>query len=136
MKTITEESINPFILSFRQLRSRAAGTAGKLLPSPEELRSGIYKILFSHETNEVTITVFSNGFFLYEHGNDAAVYAVDRCRPLYYKDSDGQARSISEKDYLDGPCLIPLLMTGDSSGERVMEDYEFYWDEFSNRHDL
>lgn len=131
MKIETSLPFNPYAVSFRELKSLVAGTAGKKLPGVDDLCSVRYKPLFSHESGAIRITVFCEGFVLYERDEDSNVFAVDRCREVLSLDPDGDVRRITEKEFAEGPCLIPLLMVCDTHMERGIEDYEIYWHEFS-----
>lgn len=106
-------------------------TSGQNLPSAKALRERGGKILFVHESHDVRLTVYENGFFLYEDGDRATVSAVDRCRRIVYRYQDDEVRKIEEAEFRDGPCLIPLLLIGDERVFHSLDNYEWYWHEFS-----
>ena len=124
--------IDPLSISFRELKSMLPSTLGKLLPTAENLSCDNENVLCSYDTGMVQLTVFWNGFFLCQEGCSETVYAVDRCRQLSYIDSDGVKRVIREKDYSDGPCLIPLLLTCANRSDWNPDDFDFFWHEFSS----
>ena len=135
VKIETSLPFNPYAASFRELKSLVAGTTGKKLPGADDLFSGRYKPLFSLESGAIRITVFCEGFVLHERDEESNVYAVDRCREVRFLDPDGAVRRITEKEFAEGPCLIPLLMVCDTRMERGIEDYEIYWHEYSTGRD-
>ena len=125
-------AINPLYVSFSYLKALLPGTLGKNLPAAEELARRNNGVLFSHETTNLIITVFTDGFFLWRDQRRVMVSAVDRIKKLHFRDADGDVRVRSVSEYLNGPCLVPLLMFGDAEAERDPADYEIYWLEFKS----
>lgn len=131
MKRYTQPLIDPLTTSFRQLKTMVGRTTGQKLPSAYALTESGMEPLFSYRHGDITITVYPNGFFLYEYGTRQTVYAVDRCRRMLYKYRDDEIRIIEVSQLDDGPCLIPLFMRGDERLEHNQDSYEAYWREFS-----
>ena len=123
--------INPLTTSFRELKSMVASTAGKKLPSAKALREETSAVLFIHEHDDCSITVFTNGFFIYECYDRETVFAVDRCKEIHYQYSTDEVRTVFEHEFADGPCLVPLLINGDGRVVENLERYWKYWEEFS-----
>ena len=126
---------DPLKTSFKQLKNAVGSTAGKKIPSAKSLRESEAEIVFTFEHGDVTINVFSNGFFIYECFGKETVSAVDRCKKIIYEYQDGEIRKIDESEFRDGPCLIPLLMSGDERVAHNLDSYEWYWHEFSLNND-
>ena len=135
MQTTTSYPVDPLTMSFRQLKSLLPATKGRATPSPEDLTREAGGVLFSHALRDLTITVYTNGFFLWQSDARSVVYGVDQCRRLRFKNTHGAVESITDRDFTDGPCLVPLIMTGDEQMERIFEDYEIYWQEYAARFD-
>ena len=131
MSQICQNQLDPLTTSFRQLKSFVGSTAGQKLPGVKTLRESGSEIVFVFEHGDVTLTVYSNGYFIYECFGKETVSAVDRCKQIIYKYQDGEIRKIEEPEFRDGPCLIPLLMSGDERVSRNLDCYEWYWNEFS-----
>lgn len=124
-------SIDPLTTSFRQLKFITGKTRGMKLPTAQALRSGGGAILFTHELSDATLTVYANGFYLYECSGKETVFAVDRIKQLVYEYQNNERRMIPESDFANGPCLIPLLAFADSRLASNLERYELYWQAFS-----
>ena len=116
---------------FRELKEAVGKTTGKRLPTAKELRECGADVLFMFEHGDVTITVYLNGFFVYECYGKETVFAVDRCREIIYKTPDGEIMRLKEKEFSDGPCIVPLLIRGDDRIVSNIDRYERYWTEFS-----
>ena len=123
--------LDPLTTSFKQLKDAVGSTVGKQLPSAKALREGNAETLFVFEHGDFTLTVFSNGFYIYECFGKETVSAVDRCKRIIYEYQDGEIRKIEEPEFRDGPCLIPLLLSGDERVAHNLDSYEWYWHEFS-----
>ena len=124
-------TIDPLTTSFRQLKALVGRTDGQKLPPATLLRDSGLDVLFSHEHCDTTITVFLNGFYIYECMGRETVFAVDRIKSIIYEYQDNEIRRIPEKDFADGPCLIPLLAIGDGRIAHNHDSYDWYWYEFS-----
>ena len=131
MKTFTDYSIDPLVLSFGQLKQMLPSTAGQKLPVPLVLEQAPPDVLFRHENGDMAITVFTNGFYLYQRDCRRTVFAVDRCKQLIYRYQDDEVRIIPESKFSDGPCLIPLFIKGDERLNHNMDAYEEYQQAFS-----
>ena len=131
MKTFTDYNIDPLALSFGQLKQMLPSTAGQKLPVPLVLEQDPPEILFRHENGDMAITVFTNGFYLYQRDCRRTVFAVDRCKQLIYRYQDDEVRIIPESKFSDGPCLIPLFLKGDERLNHNMDAYEEYQQAFS-----
>ena len=123
--------IDPLTTSFKELKSMVASTAGKKLPNAKALREGDYDILFVHEHDDCSITVFTNGFYIYESYDRETVFAVDRCKEFHYRYLNDEVCTVFEPEFADGPCLVPLLLNGDTRIVHNTDSYEWYWYEFS-----
>ena len=130
MTTNSRYSINPMALSFKELVKLLPSTLGKVIPQEGELKASGAEILFCHESANATITVYTNGFCLYQDAKGAHVLAVDRCRNIRNRDHDGNLIKVTRGEFDSGPCLIPLLISGEEGIEHDMDDYEIYWREF------
>lgn len=131
MKTFTDYNIDPLTMSFGQLKQMLPSTAGQKLPVPLVLEQNPPDILFRHENGDMAITVFTNGFYLYQRDRRRTVFAVDRCKQLIYRYQDDAVRIIPESRFSDGPCLIPLFLKGDERLNHNMDAYEEYQQAFS-----
>ena len=129
-----DQTIDPLTTSYRQLKEMVCSTAGQTLPSAKSLRESGAEQLFTFEHLDGTLTVFANGFFIYECYGKETVSAVDRCKQMIYEYQDGEIRRLGEADFIDGPCLIPLLVKGEDRVVENMDRYERYWHEFSLSH--
>ena len=136
MKTYTDYNIDPLALSYGQLKQMLPSTAGQKLPVPLVLEQDPPEILFRHENGDMAITVFTNGFYLYQRDCRRTVFAVDRCKQLIYRYQDDEVRIIPESKFSDGPCLIPLFLKGDERLNHNMEAYEEYQQAFSLSRDV
>ena len=126
-----DQTIDPLTTSFRQLKGMVCSTAGQTLPSARMLRESEAERVFTFDHGDVTLTVYSNGFFVYDCNGKETVFAVDRCKQIIYEYQDCEIRRIDESEFRDGPCLIPLMMSGDDRLVHNMDNYEWYWHEFS-----
>ena len=135
MNANIQNIIDPLGLSFRQLRTLLPGTVGQSIPTADDLSSPQHGRLFSFTTVEMVITVFDSGWVLAEGKDSNRVFAVDRCRTLQHTTEDSQIEVIQEKDFAEGPCLIPLLINGANDKAAHLQDYEYYWQEFLFRND-
>ena len=133
MYTVASYPIEPLHISFRQLKTILPSTAGKEIPDAKVLETRKEGLLFTHELSGLTVTVYKDGFFLWRDDSDSIALAVDRCKFLRCKDPEGLTRIVWEPEFLDAPCLVPLIMAGDQQMVRVPEDYEIYWHEFFSR---
>ena len=131
MSVALQNQLDPLSTSFRQLKGVVGSTAGKKLPSVKALKESGAGIVFVFEHGDITLTVYSNGFFIYECFGKEVVSAVDRCQQIVYQYQDNEIRKIEETEFRDGPCLIPLLLSGDDRVAHNLENYEWYWHEFS-----
>ena len=108
------ETVEPEVLSFRQLREMVGSSLGRRLPKPGELCNGEGNILFQREYEDFSLTVYSNGLFLYQYGGLAVVSAVDRCREVRCRYEDETSRVFHTREFESGPCLVPLILAGDA----------------------
>ena len=125
------QRINPLTTSFEQLKGMVASTTGKKIPSAKALREGGTDILFVHEHDDCSITVYTNGFYIYKSYGRETVFAVDRCKEIHYQYLNDEVCTVFEHELTDGPCLVPLLLNGDTRIVHNMDSYEWYWYEFS-----
>ena len=123
--------IEPLSISYRQLKALTNSTVGKQLPEASMLIARKDDILFIYENGDVVLTVFRDGFCLYQNADEMVVFAVDRCRNLIFMNMDGESIRVEESTYSPGPCLIPLLVKGNGRADSSFEDYERFWQEFT-----
>lgn len=67
-------------MNYRELKSIVASTKGKQIPGVVVLRMSGSRIVVQNDH----LTVYENGFYIYEDGGCATVYAVDRCSNLTF----------------------------------------------------
>ena len=119
--------IDPLTTTFQQLKSLTGRTDGKRLPTADALPIRDDGILFSYERQDFTLTVFQDGFCLFQSDSGTVVFAVDRCRSLICTTPNGETVRIDGAALSHGPCLIPLLVKGSATQRYCAEDYECYW---------
>ena len=110
MRTLSFFQVDPVTLSFEELKKMVNSTAGKHLPIISELMETDDGLLFIREYGSIQIGVYTNGFYFCCCGDNTAVFAVDRCRTICFADSSGVMVRLYEKDFRNGPCLIPLVI--------------------------
>lgn len=88
--------IDPMTTSFKQLKAMVERTDGQRLPNAKCLETSEEEVIFRYECGDEAITVYRNGFFIYESCGRKTVSAVDRCRRLVYRYLDDEIRAIEE----------------------------------------
>ncbi len=124
-------TIDPLTTSYQQLKAMVGRTDGQRLPNAKTLEDSEEEVVFRYECGDEAITVYRNGFFIYESNGRKTVCAVDRCRRLVYRYLDDEIRAIEEWQYATGPCIVPLLIKGDERLEHNRDSVDWYWHEFS-----
>ena len=110
MRTYTTTQINPASLTFNELKQMVSRTTGKPIPEVEQIAGDNEDILFIQECGCIDLIVYTNGFYLCRCGDNATVYAVDRCRNILFKNPLGVMMRLSEQEFRNGPCLLPLVI--------------------------
>ena len=97
-------------LTFRQFKALLPGTEGQKLPTVKTLRELGIRVLAIVGTKDGVLTVFRNGFFMYEtKSGHATVYAVDRCsRIVLHSARDKPASTLDESSF--GDCPWPKVL--------------------------
>lgn len=110
MRTYTTTQIDPASLSFSELKEMVGRTTGKPIPGVDQIAGDSEDILFIQECGCIGLIVYTNGFYLCRCGDNATVYAVDRCRNIRFKNPLGVMMCLSEQEFRNGPCLLPLVI--------------------------
>ena len=104
----TNEKFNN--LSFSQFKALFPSTENLKLPTAKALKNMDVPILVSLKTEEGILTVYRNGFFMYETENGhVTVYAVDCCaRIVMYSARDKPSVALDESSF--GDCPWPKVL--------------------------
>ena len=125
MKSQAMFQIDPLTVSLKQLRNMVMKTSG-MIPSVSELRREKPDALFCFEHGDTRLTVYRNGYCIYQDQERENTIAVDRCRQLMKETSDHDIVSVTPSELDNGPCLIPLLAMGRNERAVDISDYEMY----------
>ena len=113
MKTISPFSIDPIALSFREMKRLVDHTDGRNTPSVDTLcDSEISHVVFVQEIGRFAIALFDSGFYLCKCANHVTVCSVDCCQQVYFTNPCGEMRVLHYHEFVDGPCLVPLVLHG------------------------
>jgi RNA polymerase sigma factor (sigma-70 family) len=118
---ITGLSVDISALTFRQFKALLPGTEGQKLPTVKALRESDIRVLAIVETKDGVLTVFCNGFFMYEtKSGHATVYAVDRCANIVLSPvKDGTLNALDENTLDD--CPWPKVLEF-AANERIVSN--------------
>ena len=119
--SITGLSVDISALTFAQLKTLLPDTKGRMLPTVRALRESDTRVLAIVETRDGVLTVFRNGFFMYETKNGhATVYAVDRCARIVLNPMTGGETSALEETSF-GDCPWPKVLEF-AANERIVSN--------------
>ena len=107
---ITGLSVDISTLTFAQLKALLPGTEGRKFPTVKALRESDTQVLTLVKTKDGTLTVFRNGFFMYEtKSGHATVYAVDRCSSIVLTPTGDAPISVLDETNF-GDCSWPKIL--------------------------
>ena len=130
--TLPIPGLNPLRTSFRTLKQMTSRTTGKGVPTVEALVNQMHEALFTYDFEDASITVFPDGFCLYQSSRFEKVFSLDHCQSLVLQTTNGERICISETMFSSGPCLIPLLVIGGDKNVCYTESYESIWEDFND----
>ena len=118
---ITGLSVDISMLTFRQFKALLPGTDGQKLPTVRALRESDIRVLAIVETEDGVLTVFCNGFFMYETtSGHATVYAIDRCASIVLSPvTAGTLNALDESTLDDCPWTKVLEF---AANERIVSN--------------
>ena len=107
---ITGLSVDISTLTFRQFKALLPETEGQKLPTVKALRELDTQVLAIVDTKDGVLTVFRNGFFMYEtKSGHATVYAVDRCSNIALNPMSDDPTSVLDETSF-GDCPWPKVL--------------------------
>ena len=113
MNTCINYTLDPFAISFRMLRNMVENTDGKPTPTVMELcHCKSRDIIFAQEFGSFAVAVFKSGFYLCRSHEQVTVCTVNMCQKIRFQNPLGEMRVLNYHEFMDGPCLIPLILTG------------------------
>lgn len=119
------------IMTLKELQNRIERTIGKDLPTAAWLRAGNSPLAISREiTNSGKLSVFVNGFALYETECGCTVFRVDYCGGYTYFGADAE-ESLSEDFFAEEDWWVRLVMEGEDrlthNRKARIENYESFY---------
>ncbi len=119
-------------MTLKELQNKIEKTMGKDLPTAAHLRAGSSPIVASRELDGGTkLSVYQNGFALYQTEGGSTVFRVDYCGGYTYFGRNEQTE-LSEDFFADTDWWVRLLMEGEdrlTHNRKVMtEKYESFYE--------
>lgn len=119
-------------MTLKELQNKIDKTMGKKLPTAAWLRAGNCDVAASREiTERGKLSVFANGFALYETDCGSTVFRVDYCGGYTYFGSN-MADRLSEEFFADTDWWVRLVMEGEDrlthNRNIRTERYESFYD--------
>ena len=119
-------------MTLKELQNKIEKTMGKDLPTAAHLRAGNSPLVISKAFDgDARLSVFQNGFALYNCGRSATVFRVDYCGGYTYFGRNEQTE-LSEDFFADTDWWVRLLMEGEdrlTHNRKVMtEKYESFYE--------
>ena len=100
-------------MTLKELQNKIEKTMGKDLPTAAHLRAGSSPIVASRELDGGTkLSVYQNGFALYQTEGGSTVFRVDYCGGYTYFGRNEQTE-LSEDFFADTDWWVRLLMEGE-----------------------
>lgn len=117
------------IISLEELKNMVPEVPEGRLPSKKSLEGA--EVLLKEVSEEATITVYKNGYLLYEIGDEYTVYTVRRCGKMTYRFQDGTKSTIDSREYdhLPWQTVVSLICNERldvNRQERESEKSEFH----------
>ena len=108
--SITGLSVDITSLTFAKFKALVSSTEGMKLPTVKALRESGTQVLALVKTKDGALTVFRNGFFMYEtKSGHATVYAVDRCARIVLSPMNNDEASVLDETNF-GDCPWPKVL--------------------------
>ena len=119
------------IMTLKELQNKIETTVGKALPTAAWLRAGNAPLAISREiTKSGKLSVYVNGFALYETECGITVFRVDYCGGYTYFGADTED-TLSEEFFADADWWVRLVMEGEdrlTHNRKVrIENYESFY---------
>lgn len=120
------------IMTLKELQNRIERTAGMDLPTAAWLRAGNSPLVVSRELEGGTkLSVYQNGFALYQTEGGSTVFRVDRCGGYIYFGRNEQTE-LSEDFFENTDWWVRLLIEGEdrlTHNRKVLsEKYEYFYE--------
>ena len=122
------------VRTFKELREIMPETGADRLPGIKKLYEMGSEIYERFTMDNGVITIFENGYFLYERNEKWTIEGIDRCDCIEYELADEKKRiSISEIE--NEPYQMVLYLIGDHRLEHNMDSNSDYHREFGLAND-
>jgi RNA polymerase sigma factor (sigma-70 family) len=100
-------------MTLRELLEKVEHNQGTVMPTAKKLREMNCPIVAQKETlNDSTLTVYQNGFALYQVGKRQTVFRADYCGGYIYFTRTGQT-PVQEEFFLEAEWWVRLVMEGE-----------------------
>lgn len=119
-------------MTLKELQNRIEKTVGKKLPTAAYLRAGNSPLVVSRELDCGTrLSVYQNGFALYQTEGGSTVFRVDYCGGYTYFGRSEQT-ALSEDFFAETDWWVRLIMEGEDrlthNRNALSEKYESFYD--------
>ena len=118
-------------MTLKELQKQIEGTLGKELPTAAWLRAGNVPVVVSRDLEGGTkLSVYQNGFALYQSEGKSTVFRVDHCGGYTYYGRNEQTE-LDEEFFANTDWWVRLMIEGDdrlTHNRKVLsEKYETYY---------
>ena len=101
-------------VTLEELLSIVPDPGNQLLPTAKSLINSEQAVLFSVQTNNVGIFIYTNGYYVYKNGRSVTVQNVHRCKkPFYYQSVMGRTECVGYSTFAKLPFQIRLSLEGE-----------------------